>query len=117
MTPLHWAIQSGFSFIVAELFNNKKDVLNLDAVDEFDDSIRDYVRNSRNDEMIDTFCKFTGENKDDYANNQNKRYGMDFQQNNNDKVDDDDDDDDDIDSDDTDSDTESDDSDSDSDED
>lgn len=89
MTPLHWAIQSGFPFIVAELFNAKGGELNLDAVDEFDDSIRDYIRNSKNDEIIDTFCRFTGENKEDYSNNQISRFGINPEHN--DEVDDDDD--------------------------
>lgn len=87
MTPLHWAIQSGFSFIVAELFNMKKLDLNLDAVDEFDDSIRDYVRNSKNNEIIDTFCKYTGENKEDYEVKQTNRV-IDVPQNDDDDVDD-----------------------------
>lgn len=116
MTPLHWAIQSGFPYIVAELFSAKGKELNIDAVDEFDDSIRDYVRNSRNEEMIETFCRFSGENKEDYLNNQANNFGSFIPHNNDDDQDDDDDDDDESDAEsdeDTESDSESDDSDDD----
>lgn len=66
MAPLHWILQIRCVPLLEELFEQKALDLNIDLVDDFDESIRDYVRNSRDQEIIDCFCKHTNEDKNNY---------------------------------------------------
>ncbi|OHT14231.1 hypothetical protein TRFO_15537 [Tritrichomonas foetus] len=64
MTPLHWAVENKSFMVIEEILKHGDS--DLDVKDENGESAKDYIKRSRDRNLILHFCCYSGENDEDY---------------------------------------------------